>query len=347
MAQRIKIINPLVFPEWDSFVLATGKCSFFHSSAWARVLSETYGYKPLYFSIIDGHRLLAMVPIMEVESFLTGKRGVSLPFSDHCELIWNGKDEIEKLIKTIIDYGRGNGWKYLELKPGRRIKNDLQASTLYLSHKLDITKKEDLLFAGLRDSTKRNIKKALQAGVECSVNYSLEAIEQFYALNCMTRKHHGIPPQPFKFFKNVYKHIVSKKQGTVILASHADKVVAGAVYFHFGKGVLYKYGASDRAHQNLRANYLVMWNAIQWYCRNDYELFDMGRTESDNKGLNQFKTGWNTQPEEIVYYKYYMKEQSFMPDRDQSSSPMTDRIMPYLPTTILRLIGNVAYRHVA
>ena len=39
------------------------------------------------------------------------------------------------------------------------------------------------------------------------------------------------------------------KKGFVILASHQDKVIAGAIYFHFGEKVIYKYGASNKCYQ--------------------------------------------------------------------------------------------------
>ena len=40
---------------------------------------------------------------------------------------------------------------------------------------------------------------------------SVEAVRIFYSLQCQTRKKHGLPPQPFKFFLNIHKHILSQK----------------------------------------------------------------------------------------------------------------------------------------
>ena len=53
----LEIVDPLEIPDWDALVLATGKASFFHSSAWARILYESYGYKPLYFASFKGGNL--------------------------------------------------------------------------------------------------------------------------------------------------------------------------------------------------------------------------------------------------------------------------------------------------
>jgi lipid II:glycine glycyltransferase (peptidoglycan interpeptide bridge formation enzyme) len=56
---------------------------------------------------------------------------------------------------------------------------------------LDLTKDESQIFAGFRSSTKRNVKKALQQGVQIEICNSMESIEEFYRLYAITRKRFG------------------------------------------------------------------------------------------------------------------------------------------------------------
>src|SRR6266540_5852058 len=77
-------LNPLETPGWDNLVLTHPEASFFHSASWAAVLRDTYGHRPHYFCAMKGERLAATLPVMEVNSTLTGRRGVSLPFTDEC-----------------------------------------------------------------------------------------------------------------------------------------------------------------------------------------------------------------------------------------------------------------------
>ena len=118
MSDGIEIINPLSYPGWDDLVIASGKGSFFHSSNWARVLHESYGYKPVYFAFPtdDGHK--ALVPFMEVKSSITGKRGVSLPFTDYCEPIIPDGSTIGDVVEHSIRFGKSSGWRYVELRSG-------------------------------------------------------------------------------------------------------------------------------------------------------------------------------------------------------------------------------------
>jgi lipid II:glycine glycyltransferase (peptidoglycan interpeptide bridge formation enzyme) len=214
----------------------------------------------------------------------------------------------------------------------------------YLGHILNLSQSEGELFSGLRDSTKRNIKKAIAEGVEIKISDQQESIEQFYHLNSLTRKRHGLPPQPFSFFKNVLELIVKKGHGIVVLAFYKNKPIAGSVFFHLGKEAIYKYGASDLRYQNLRANNLVMWETIRYYSKNGLKNLSLGRTESDNQGLIQFKSGWGTTEHKINYYQYDFRKQGFI--RPQSKvTGFHNKIFRKIPIQLLRTIGSIFYKH--
>ena len=78
----IQIINPLNIPNWDDLISCHPSATPFHSSGWARVLRDTYAFTPYYACVFNGETLSTCLPLMEVNSFLTGRRGVSLPFTD-------------------------------------------------------------------------------------------------------------------------------------------------------------------------------------------------------------------------------------------------------------------------
>ena len=80
------MIDPRTEPAWDTFIAAHPAATVFHTAAWCRVLAETYGYRPQYVGAFDGQgQLQAAVPLMLVQSWLTSKRLVGLPFSDAVE----------------------------------------------------------------------------------------------------------------------------------------------------------------------------------------------------------------------------------------------------------------------
>ena len=341
----IQIINPIEYEGWDKLLLSTPDYSFFHSSVWAEVLYKSYGYTPLYFTVLSKDGIEALIPVMEVNSFLTGKRGVSLPFTDYCDPIINGNMEFHNLLEHVINYGEKAGWKSLKLRNANRLLSSTLPSLTYLGHTLNLSDKGDEIFSNFRDSTKRNIKKATKEGVEVRINHSLESVKEFYRLNCMRRKQHGLPPQPLSFFERIYDHIISKNLGLVVLASYEQKAIAGAVYFHFGNKAVYKYGASNLSYQDHRANNLVMWEAIKWYSQSGFKNLCFGRTEPEHKGLLQFKSGWGTTEHQINYYRYDFKKEAFVSEPSKVTG-FHNKIFNKMPIPILNRIGNILYRHV-
>lgn len=341
---ELNIINPLDYPGWDELLLTNENCSFFHSSSWARVLCESYKYKPLYFTSIRNGGLSDLIPVIEIQSLLTGRRGVSLPFTDYCQPIISDKNHFKEIIDNLIVYGKKAGWKYVEWRGGEGYFQDTIQSSFYYGHTLDLTQNEQELLSRFRSSTKRNINKAVKEGVIIAICNSFKSIKEFYRLNCITRKHHGLPPQPFYFFKKIYEHIISKKKGFVVLASFQQKVISGAVYLHFGNKAIYKYGASDRRYQHMRANNLVMWEAIKWFGQNGFKEFSFGRTEPENEGLLQFKRGWVAKEETINYYKFDLPKNAFIKDSSKIRSSYS--FFQKLPMPLLKLAGWLFYRHV-
>ena len=339
------IINPLHYHNYDKEILRLPKASIFHSSAWARVLTESYGYEPVYFGSTKKGRISSLLPVMEIRSFLTGARGVSLPFTDFCPEITENQLSENNFFNSIKSFGKKRKWKFFELRGTQSAQPKQRPYCSYYQHDLDLKKGENAIFSNLRSSTRRNIKKAVKEGVEVECNSSLDFLKTFFRLNCMTRKKHGLPPQPFNFFKKLHQHIISKGHGFISFATYHGKVVAGAIYLHFGKKAVYKYGASNSVFTHARPNNLVMWESIKWYAKRGFESLNFGRTDTDHHGLLQFKRGWGVEETVIDYYRYDMRVAKFLQPNNQPKNAYS--LFKKLPISVLKLIGRILYKHVA
>lgn len=341
----IKIVDPIEYPDWDSLLLRVNDYSFFHSSAWAKVLKESYQYKPIYFSFFENGNLAFLMPLMEIRSQLTGKRGVSLPFTDQCAPYFLKREVLQDAVQRAIDYGVRARWRYIEWRGTEYFTEGVIPSEVYYTHDLNLMRTEAELFSIIRESNRRNVKKSIREGVYIKIDQSLEALKSFYRLNCMTRKRHGLPPQPFAFFRNVFNHIISKGYGIVVSAFHSEKLIAASVFFHFGRGAIFKYGASDNKHHNLRPNNLILWEAIKWYRNRGFESLNLGRTELENLGLLQYKRIWGATESSIKYYRYDFKQKSFLKNRPRINDFYV-KLFARTPAGILRYFGRLVYKHV-
>jgi hypothetical protein len=345
MSFELKIIDPITDERWDQELLQTANYSIFHSSAWASVLSESYGYRPLYLVLSHNNNIAARVPFMEINSFMTGRRGVSLPFSDYCDPILDNEVPIENILDHVIDFGRNSGWKYLELRSSKGLIHNQEPATFFYGHTLNLSRTEEQLLSGCRDSTKRNIRRAEKTGITVIIDNSYKAMCEYYRLHAMTRRRQGIPPQPFNFFKNIHENLIAKNHGLIVLASYNKDIIAGNIYLHFHRKAYYKFGATDMKSQHLRPSNSVMWEAIKWYAKHGYESLCFGRTAPDNQGLLQYKKGWGTEQNVINYYKYDFNLHSFVKDSSQGH-PIAKMIFQRLPIPILKLAGTILYKHV-
>lgn len=344
--------SPNVQPENQVRVSSTNPFSHeenfgvFRSSAWSNVLERTYGFTPVYFTAVDGDRLLALLSVMEVKSWLTGIRGVSLPFTDHYEPFASSKESLQSVFESAKQHGRKQQWKYLEVRGGAEWFGGVVPSLSFFGHTIKLNSDPDAAFSTFDSAVRRSIRKAEKSALSIEISQSLDSIRAYYHLHCRTRKRHGLPPQPFKFFLNIHRQILSQNLGMVISARQNDRMIASAMFFHSGSEALYKFGASDPRFQDLRPNNLVMWEAIKWCARHGKKLLDLGRTSVSNEGLRRYKLGWGAEERSIRYFKFDFREDAFVTDKD-SASGWHNRVFRMLPVFCSRLIGRAIYRHVA
>jgi hypothetical protein len=344
MSSDIQIINPLTYPNWDNLLECTEGEVFSNSTAWVRILNESYGYTPLFFSIFEGNRLSALLPVFEVNSWMTGLRGVSLPFTDYCNPIVGDEARFNCLFNHIVEYGKKREWKYLELRNGVNYLREAPFQVSYFGHILHLSDNEPRIYAGLSDSTKRNVRKAVKKGVTIKFSHSIDALKKYYTIHCITRKRQGIPPQPLTFFKKIYDNIISREAGFVVLGEYKNNIIAGAVFFGYGEKVSFKFGASDMTFQHVRANNLVMWETIKHSCHSGYKSFCFGRTDLESQGLRHFKSGWGPKENMINYYRYDLEKDAFI-KYPQRIKPLYNRIFRKMPIPLLKMAGTILYKH--
>ena len=339
-ATSIQQTSPLKHRDWEAQFSAHEDFSFFHGASWAKVLNETYGHVPNYFLCDD-----EMLPVMEIESWLTGKRGVALPFTDDCGPLCNDSDSFKKLFDAAIAHGKSRGWKSLEIRGGGKFLNDSASSLSFYGHTLDLRVGENELFAQLESSTRRAIRKAEKEGVTVEVTHRFDSLLSFYKLQCLTRKRHGLPPQPFSFFRNIHRHVLSRNGGFIALANYKKIPIAGAMFFYNSERAIFKFGASDESFQHLRGSNLAMWEGIKTLIQHHgVKKLSFGKTSETNDGLRKFKLGWGAREHRIEYFKFDLRRGAFVTDTDKCFG-WHNRIFQSLPIPASRLIGNVLYRH--
>lgn len=337
------IVDPRSEPGWDSAVESDPVSHVFLSSAWASVIADTYGYTPFYFIRRSTGQIRSILPLMEVDSVLTGRRGVSLPFTDTCPPRISDPAEYKSLFEQVIELGRKRRWRYVELRGALRPDKTAEPSLTYIEHRIPLLPEKEAVKL-LRSEVRTAIRRAERANVRVEVADSSEAMREYYRLHCQTRRKHGVPPQPFEFFLNVWRRLVQKGLGSIFLARHEGRAVAGAVFLKFGSRVLFKFGASDERYQQLRGNNLIFWEAIKHFQRANCAELNLGRTNPEEEGLRRFKCGWGAVEYPLHYYRYDLSTNKFVTISDAANG-WTTSVFARLPISLNRWVGRLAYRH--
>ena len=330
--------------EWDEAIRMHRDATIFHSSAWARVLANTYGHRPCYIQMSLNGNPFALVPMMEVQSALTRSRGICLPFSDYCAPLTFSSFGHELVTPKLQQVARERRWNYFELRSHSIIPDSVPASKSYYGHSLDLRIGSEALISNFSSSVKRAVRKAQRSGLSVSMQTSLDAMAQFYKLHVRTRRRHGVPPQPRSFFINIQGHLISDGFGFIVLVECQKRPIAAAMFFKLRRHAVYKFGASDERLQELRANNLAMFEGIRYLAEEGAETLHFGRTDKDNEGLRRFKLSWGATEEKIDYVRFDTASASWKHSRD-SHSTFHRRIFRALPSSLNRLAGAMIYPH--
>jgi hypothetical protein len=341
---EIHVLDPAPTGNWETALSHHPAASIFHSAAWLRVLQRTYGSRLFYLHATRGSAPPLLLPIVEIKSHLTGTRGVSLPFTDLCPPLGSDGGSLNSARDSLLAFGRTRGWSYLEIRGGDPPREDTTPAVSYCAHRADLRLSAAELQSSFAGSARRAWRKAESHGVRVEIGSTMGALRSYCHLHALTRRRHGAPPQPFKFFQHLHEELFARQSGFVVTALLGSLPIAAAVFLHRDKTAVYKFGASDEAHQALRGNSAVMGRALMHLAENGVREVHFGRTSASNEGLRRFKMLWGAVEEPLHYYRLCVHTGRSLLATDRSSGFHT-ALFRRLPPTLNRWAGRFLYPH--
>jgi len=350
MAGEISVIDPRTCPDWDAFVESHPDATVFHTSGWARVLLDTYDYRPLYHVRRDeSGAIRSGVALMGVEGRLTTRRLVGLPFSDLCPPLLEATGESAGLLAALKSEAADAGASHVELRGPGAVPLDsagFSGGQAFYQHIIPIAASAEETAKGFHSSARRAIRKAEREGLSVREASSLDDMREFYRLTVLTRKKHGLLPQPWRFFANIHKHMIATGAGHLLLADFEGRPVAGDLLLRFRDQMVYKFNASDPQFLHLRPNNVLLWQAIQLSASLGCRSLDLGRCDTDNEGLRRFKRLWGSDEKTLRYYSHAPEGAT---NGSLVSSPLGQSLLTFFvkvaPGYALRGMGSAIYHN--
>ena len=175
-------LDPLQDGRWAQIIQEKEKSSVFHTVGWLNALRKTYGYEPIvYTSAPPQAPLTDGVLFCRVESWLTGRRLVSLPFSDHCEPLVDEPATLASLLAPAQQQLREGRIKYIDIRPlSLSFSEVTEGAESYFLHTLDLRPTLDELHKKLHgDSIRRKIQRAQREKLTLEVGSSGKCWRRF------------------------------------------------------------------------------------------------------------------------------------------------------------------------
>lgn len=344
---QIETVDPTRDPAWEDFVRQAPGATVFHSTAWAKVLVETYGFQARYLAARNGAgRIIGGIPLVETR----GRRLVSLPFSDQCAPLIADDATGLALIAAVKSTVR-NGASSVELRgvPAADLAaQGFHATEAFVNHAVALDASFDEIERRFRKSTRHATRTARRLGVTVRHSTAREDMRRFYLLHTVTRKKHGLLPQPWQFFDNIHRHFVQRGGGHLLMAEHEGTLVAAGVELAFGDTLFSKFGASDARFKHLRANNLLHYSEVELGLSLGCRTLDLGRSDVTGAGLRSFKSRAGGVEKPLPYYHYPSPASNSVV---ASSSSLPRRALAvavrFAPLWALRRAGALIYKYAA
>jgi hypothetical protein len=344
-------LQPLTDPRWEKFLQAHPRASVFHTAQWLDALRRTYGYEPIAITTSPPETDLRNAAVFSlVDSWLTGRRMVSLPFSDHCDLLVEESSDLAAVASYLKDQLGQQRLRYVELRQTRpcyEATPAIHSTITYCLHHIDLTPGIDRLFSNLhKDCIQRKIRRAHREGLTCEEGRSSSLLDDFYRLLILMRRRHRLPPQPRKWFQSLIECFGNALK--IRVAFRNRQAVAAVLTLQYKDTILYKYGCSDARFHNLGAMQLLLWNSILEAAQDGLRLFDLGRSGWNDSGLITFKDRWGARRSTLTYVRFLTSARSraaFAPAGADCQRRAVERLVQHLPEPILESVGSLIYRH--
>lgn len=307
--------------SWDSFLKLFPEGNFEQSFEYGEIFKETYPRgKVVRLLVLQGEQ-----PIGLVQGTYSSYLGFGMDLRvmrGPVTIVGDGKSSelAGKLLDALENYCRRSRIIHARIYvPGAWQANEAFEMRGYVVTErlnefvVELGDSVDLLWQRIDGNKRRNIRKAVEAGVEVIDSRDREDLVAFYSLLKNAAGRHGFNVYPFSFYEAVWRAYGSEFS-RVFLANWGGKGVSGVFVAVHGKTVFTFGAGSLREGFKVRPNDILHWTAMKWAIERGYSAYHMGMLSepppvegSSSWGIWRWKREWKGALKRIqVFSKSYL-----------------------------------------
>jgi hypothetical protein len=268
------------------------RTSLFGSEPFLR-LWETIGGKPVYWTVSEDDRAIAVLPGVEFgRGPLT--RLQSMPDGLYAPLLTpqGTPEDLSALAETMLSgvLDRGYAKIYLNDYFGQFEKHEAMKVRRGNTLLVDIDSSE---WEPPDKKLRSEIRKAERERVRAEPFSLGHHFDQFLALMRLTEKRHGRKPRyPEAFYRELGKLSMTDSRVNWLVVEHEDKLAASHIYLTESDVVLNWQVFFDKQFSFMKPNQLITFTVAREMARQNLSTLNLGASPGDASSLDDYKQKW-------------------------------------------------------
>ncbi len=322
---------------WDSFVDTMEEAESYHPYEWRKVLERAFGHKCIYLlARNESGKVVGLLPLVHQRSLLFGSFLVSIPCFNYCGTLTRDESIRRQLVEAAWESARQGGASHVELRHRAGIRLDLPHRDDKVSMQMELPDTSDDLWQGFSSKLRAQIRRPAKAGAVCREG-GVELLEDFYAVFSRNMRDLGTPVFPRSLFAEMCRSFPDKTRIFVVYLG--GRACAAGITYGFRDRLEIPSASSLRDYNRESVNMLLYWTVLQYAIRENYTLFDFGRSSKD-AGTYRFKKQWGAEPRQL-HWHYRLAPDTPLPRLNPQSAKfsLATRLWQRLPVPVANAIG--------
>ena len=333
------VVRPLAqhqYAEWDGFVQQQPDASLYHLAGWRTVCMEAFGHDCPYLAAWRGGRIVAVLPLVRLESRLFGHFMVSVPFFNYGGLLGSDAAARDALLAQAVSLAQTQGCSHIELRERHPLPG-WPSRTDKISMQLELPESSEQLWSELGSKMRAQIKKARRNDLQFQQG-GAELLDDFYAVFSTNMRDLGTPVYGKDFFATILRQAPGHPHVFIGRTREGQAVSASLVVEHNGTMEV-PWASTLRSANALNANMELYWQMLSYACSRGCKVFDFGRSSRDS-ATYRFKKQWGAEPVEL-HWNYWIESGGELPrlNPDNPKYRLAIAAWQRMPLWATRLIG--------
>lgn len=320
--------------NWDAFVMSCPEATFFHRSGWKTVIEKAFGHKTHFLLAESEGKILGVLPLAEVKSFLFGHSLSSLPFCVYGGIAATSESARIALDQAAQRFAATANVDFLEYRNINTFHPDWAGKDLYVTFRKAIDPDVEQNMLNIPRKQRAMVRKGIKNELVSEID---ENIDRFFSVFAENVHRHGTPALPKRYFELLKS--VFGPDCEVLSVTKNGQVVSSVLTFYFRDEVLPYYAGDTLAARDLAANDFKYWELMRRSCERGIKIFDYGRSKRGT-GPFDFKKNWGFEPQPL-HYEYQLHRAKSVPEHNPLNPKyqLFIKAWQHLPLAVANFIG--------